>query len=70
MKMKRKKLIFVSILISFVASIILAEDQKLRKKYLLAKISDDGNTLEFAYDWNAYPTVDPETWPYTIMHKK
>ena len=43
---------------------------KIRKKYLLAKISDDGNTLEFAYDWNAYPTVDPEPWPYYIMYKK
>jgi hypothetical protein len=44
--------------------------QKLWKKYLLVKISDDGNTLEFAYDWNAYPTVDPETWPYSIMYRK
>ena len=43
---------------------------KLRKKYLLIKISDDGNTLEFAYDWNPYPTVDPETWPYSNMYRK
>jgi len=43
---------------------------KLWKRYLLAKISDDGNTLELAYDWDAYPTVDPETWPYYTMYKK
>ena len=40
------------------------------KKYALANISNDGNTLEFSYDYNAYPAVDPETWPYIIMHKK
>jgi hypothetical protein len=45
-------------------------DEGLWKKYLLAKISDDGNTLECAFEFKAYPTVDPETWPYFIMHKK
>ena len=43
---------------------------KIQKKYILAKISGDGNTLEFAYDWTAYPTVDPESWPHYIMYKK
>ena len=45
-------------------------DEGFVKKYALAKISDDGNTLEVVFDYKAYPTVDPETWPYIIMHKK
>lgn len=45
-------------------------DERILKKYVLIKISEDGNTLEFAYDYRAYPTVDPETWPDAIMRKK
>ena len=40
------------------------------KKYALVKISDDGNTLEVAFDYKAYPTVDPDTWPFYIMYRK
>ena len=45
-------------------------DEGFVKKYALAKISDDGNTLEVVFDYKAYPTVDPETWPYYIMYRK
>jgi hypothetical protein len=45
-------------------------DEGWAKKYALVKISDDGNTLEAAFDYNAYPTVDPDTWPYYIMYRK
>ena len=40
-------------------------------KYTAAKISDDGNTLEQVYSYDAYPTeVKPEVWGYFIMKKK
>jgi len=45
-------------------------DEGFFKKYALAKISDDGNTLEVAFDYNAYPTLDPDTWPTYIMYRK
>ena len=45
-------------------------DEGFVKKYALVKISDDGNTFELAFDYKAYPTVDPETWPYYIMYRK
>ncbi len=50
--------------------VIFDEGDAFPKKYALVKISDDGNTLELVYDYKAYPTVDPETWPYFIMYKK
>jgi hypothetical protein len=41
------------------------------KKYTLAKISDDGNTLEQIYSYDAYPTeVVPDDPSYFIMYKK
>ena len=41
------------------------------KKYTVAKISDDGNTLEQLYSYLAYPTeVVPDDKTYFIMHKK
>jgi hypothetical protein len=45
-------------------------DERSWKKYLLVKISDNGNTFEYAWDYKAYPTVDPESWPDAIMYKK
>jgi hypothetical protein len=45
-------------------------DEVLWKKYLLVKISDNGNTFEYAFDFNAYPTVVPENWPYYFLYKK
>jgi len=45
-------------------------DEGFVKKYALVKISDDRNTLEVAIDYKAYPTVDPDTWPYYIMYRK
>jgi len=40
-------------------------------KYTVAKISDDGNTLEQIYSYAAYPTeVDPNDSTYFIMYKK
>jgi hypothetical protein len=42
-----------------------------RKKYTVAKISDDGNTLEQVYSYKAYPTeVVPDDTTYFIMYKK
>ena len=41
------------------------------KKYTVAKISDDGNTLEQVYSYLAYPTeVVPDDKTYFIMYKK
>jgi len=41
------------------------------KKYTVAKISDNGHTLEQVYSYNAYPTeVTPETNGYFIMHTR
>ena len=41
------------------------------KKYMVAKISDDGNTLEQVYFFHAYPTeVNPKVRGYFIMKKK
>ena len=46
-------------------------DEGLWKKYTLAKISDDGNTLEQLYSYSAYPTeIDPDAGSYFIMYKK
>ena len=40
-------------------------------KYVVAKISDAGNTLEQVYSMSAYPTdVDSEDGTYFIMKKK
>ena len=40
-------------------------------KYTLAKISDDGNTLEQVYSYSAYFTeVHPDEATYFIMYKK
>jgi hypothetical protein len=41
-----------------------------KKFYFVIKISDNGNKFESIMDWNVFPTVDPETWPYIIMYKK
>ena len=41
------------------------------KKYMVAKISDDGNTLEQVYFYHVYPTeVNSEVRGYFIMKKK
>jgi len=41
------------------------------KKYTVAKISNNGHTLEQVYSYNAYPIeVTPETNGYFIMFRK
>ena len=41
------------------------------KKYTVAKISDDGNTLEQVYSYLAYSTeLIPDDKTYFIMHKE
>ena len=40
-------------------------------KYTVAKVSNDGNTLEQVYSYDAYPTeVVPDDKTYFIMYKK
>ena len=46
-------------------------DWGIQNQYTVAKISDNGNTLEQVFSFDSYPTeIDPLSGTYFIMYKK